>query len=119
MKEEKFKIIQFIREFIIRVDKELNNFPKKDIEIKNKIRNDAQSLASDTSFPQSQRVADGRLRACQPFWYDYCADRRAVLNGRDTAVYRWRQFYEARADCRREACECRPNSVGQGSGVQV
>ena len=34
IKEEKFKIIQFIREFIIRVDKELDNFPKKDIEIK-------------------------------------------------------------------------------------
>ena len=38
MKEEKFKIIQFIRELIIRVDKELDNFPKKDIEIKNRIR---------------------------------------------------------------------------------
>lgn len=39
MKEEKFKIIQFIRELIIKVDKELDNFPKKDIEIKNRIRN--------------------------------------------------------------------------------
>ena len=44
MKEEKFKIIQFIREFIIRVDKELDNFPKKDIEIKNKIRNESYDL---------------------------------------------------------------------------
>lgn len=44
MKEEKFKIIQFIREFIIRVDKELENFPKKDIEIKNKIRNESYDL---------------------------------------------------------------------------
>lgn len=31
MREEKFKVIQFIREFIIRTDKELDNFPKKDI----------------------------------------------------------------------------------------
>ena len=39
MKEEKFKIIQFIRELILTVDKELDNFPKKDIELKNRIRN--------------------------------------------------------------------------------
>lgn len=44
MKEEKFKILQFIREFIIRVDKEMDNFPKKDIEIKNKIRNESYDL---------------------------------------------------------------------------
>lgn len=44
MREEKFKIIQFIREFIIVIEKELNNFPKKDIEIKNHIREDTYEL---------------------------------------------------------------------------
>ena len=39
MKEEKFKIINFIRDLIIYIDKELDNFPRKDIEIKNRIRN--------------------------------------------------------------------------------
>lgn len=39
MKEEKFKIIQYIRELIINIDNNLNNFPKKDIELKNRIRN--------------------------------------------------------------------------------
>ena len=39
MREEKFKVIQFIRELILRIDKELENFPKKDIELKNRIRN--------------------------------------------------------------------------------
>lgn len=38
MKPEKFKVIQFIRELILSVDKELENFPKKDIELKNRIR---------------------------------------------------------------------------------
>ena len=38
MKVEKFKIIQFIRELIIMIDKEMDNFPKKDIELKNRIR---------------------------------------------------------------------------------
>lgn len=39
MKEEKFKIINFIRSLIIYIDKELSNFPRKDIELKNRIRN--------------------------------------------------------------------------------
>lgn len=38
MTDEKFKVLQFIRELIIRIDVELKNFPKKDIEIKQKIR---------------------------------------------------------------------------------
>ena len=44
MKEEKFKVIQFAREFIIKVDKELDNFPRKDFEIKTKIRNSSFEL---------------------------------------------------------------------------
>ena len=44
MKEEKFKVIQFIRNLIINIDKNLENFPKKDIEIKNRIRNNSYDL---------------------------------------------------------------------------
>ena len=39
MKEEKFKVINFIRELIVYLDKYLDNFPRKDIELKNRIRN--------------------------------------------------------------------------------
>ena len=38
MKEEKFKVIQFIRELLYKIESELDNFPKKDIEIKNRIK---------------------------------------------------------------------------------
>ena len=38
MKEEKFKVIQFIREMIVAIDGQLVNFSKKDIELKNRIR---------------------------------------------------------------------------------
>lgn len=38
MKTEKFKAINLIRELIIRIDNSLDNFPKKDIEIKSRIR---------------------------------------------------------------------------------
>lgn len=44
MVEEKFKVIQFIRELIIRIDKELKNYPKKDIEIKQRIRSNTYDL---------------------------------------------------------------------------
>lgn len=44
MIEEKFKVIQFIRELIIRIDKELKNYPKKDIEIKQRIRSNTYDL---------------------------------------------------------------------------
>ena len=38
MVTEKFKIIQQIRELLIMIDKNMVNFPKKDIELKNRIR---------------------------------------------------------------------------------
>ena len=39
MKEEKFRVLTFIRELVVYLDKYLENFPKKDIEIKNRIKN--------------------------------------------------------------------------------
>ena len=44
MKEEKFKTIQFIRELVIYVDAQLENFPKKDIEIKNQIKSESYEM---------------------------------------------------------------------------
>lgn len=56
MREGKFKVIQFIRELILRIDKELENFPKKDIELKNRIRNstfDLLELSYETNSIQN------------------------------------------------------------------
>lgn len=44
MKKEKFKVINNIRELLVIIDNELDNFPKKDIEIKNRIRNNSYDL---------------------------------------------------------------------------
>lgn len=44
MKEEKFKVIEFIRKLIIYLDELLDNFPKKDIELKNRIRQNSYDL---------------------------------------------------------------------------
>ena len=38
MKEERFKSIQFVRELILYLDNMLEGFPKKDLEIKRKIK---------------------------------------------------------------------------------
>lgn len=44
MKTEKFKVIQFIRELLILIDNQMDNFPKKDIELKNRIRMNSYDL---------------------------------------------------------------------------
>ena len=44
MKEEKFKAINLIRELIVRIDANLDNFPRKDIEIKNKLRSETYDI---------------------------------------------------------------------------
>ena len=44
MKTEKFKVIQFIRKLLIIIDKNMENFLKKDLELKNKIRNNTYDL---------------------------------------------------------------------------
>lgn len=44
MKEEKFKIIQFIREFALKIENELINFPKQEIEIKRRIREETYDM---------------------------------------------------------------------------
>ena len=41
MKPEKFKIIKFSKELIVDIDNYLDNFPRKDLELKNKIKNTA------------------------------------------------------------------------------
>ena len=38
MKKEKFKVINLIRELILLIDSNMENFPKKEIELKNRIR---------------------------------------------------------------------------------
>lgn len=44
VKEEKLKAIQFIRELIIYIDKMLENFPKKDLEISRLIKEESYQM---------------------------------------------------------------------------
>lgn len=44
MKEEKFKVIDFIRELIVYMDLHLQNFPRKEIELKTKLKMESYEL---------------------------------------------------------------------------
>ena len=44
IKEEKFKVIQFIRELILYLDEMLEGFPKKDIEISRNIKQESYDM---------------------------------------------------------------------------
>ena len=44
MKTEKFRVIQFIREFIVASDKVFENYPKSELELKNRLRNNTYDL---------------------------------------------------------------------------
>ena len=55
MKTEKFKVIQFIRELLILIDNQMDNFPKKDIELKNRIRMNSYDLLEITYEANSMK----------------------------------------------------------------
>ena len=67
MQQEKFKVIGFIRDLINNVDKNLENFPKKDIEIKNRIRNasyDLLELAYEANTTEDDAIKISIINKC-------------------------------------------------------
>lgn len=91
MKEEKFKIIQYIRELIVNIDNNLDNFPKKDIELKNRIRNISYDLleiayeANTIQNKEEKRKLLERLIAklkLTDFLLNICYDKKIINNKR-------------------------------------
>ena len=89
MKEEKFKIINFVRELIIYIDKNLENFPKKDIELKNRIRNNSYDLLELTYKANVTRSEIYKLRLLEDviskvkiidFLLNLCYDKQIINN---------------------------------------
>ncbi len=62
MKEEKFKTIQFVRELIVHIDKQLENFPKKDIEIKHEIKLETYELLKTAYIANTTSDRETRIR---------------------------------------------------------
>ena len=89
MKEEKFQVINFIRKLILEIDKELNNFPKKDIELKNRIRNISYDLlelsyeANTSNNIQTKEVLLEKIIAkikILDFLLNLCYDKMIINN---------------------------------------
>lgn len=89
MKEERFQVINFIRKLLVVVDKELSNFPKKDIELKNRIRNTSYDLlelsyeANTTSDIKSKEILLERMIAkikILDFLLNLCYDKMIINN---------------------------------------
>lgn len=91
MKEEKFKIIQYIRELILNIDNNLDNFPKKDIELKNRIRNSSYDLLEIAYEANTIREKDEKLKLLYKliaklkvvdFLINICYDKQIINNKR-------------------------------------
>ena len=88
MREEKFKIINFIRELIINIDKNLDNFPKKDIELKNRLRNNSYDLleiaykANATNEEKRIELIDDIIAKIKviDFLLNMCYDKQIINN---------------------------------------
>ena len=91
MKEEKFKIIQYIRELIINIDENLDNFPKKDIEIKNRIRNASYDILEVAYMANTAKEKETKLELlCKliaklkviDFLLNLCFEKQIINNKR-------------------------------------
>ena len=91
MKEEKFKIIQYIRELILNIDNNLDNFPKKDIELKNRIRNSSYDLLEIAYEANTIGEKDEKLKLLYKliaklkvvdFLINICYDKQIINNKR-------------------------------------
>ena len=89
MKEEKFQVINFIRKLILEIDKELSNFQKKDIELKNRIRNTSYNLlelsyeANTTSNEKNKEALLEKIIAkikVLDFLLNLCYDKMIINN---------------------------------------
>ena len=89
MKQEKFKVINFIMELIVTIDKELINFPKKDIELKNRIRNNSYDIlelsyeANTTSNIENEEILLEKIIAkikILDFLLNLCYDKMIINN---------------------------------------
>ncbi len=89
MKEEKFKVIQYIRNLLIVIDKELDNFPKKDIELKNRIRSSSYDLLELTYEANSTNNKSRKVELLEKvvakikildFLINLCYDKEIINN---------------------------------------
>ena len=90
MKQDKFKVLNLIKDLIVYIDEKLINFPKKEVELKHKIKQTAYELllnvylANNTSNIHKridlQEVCISYIKMLD-FMFNLCYDRH-IINGK-------------------------------------
>ena len=95
IKEEKFKIIEFIRELIIYIEQNLDNFSKKDIELKNRLRKNSYELLEISYLANLTKNKEEKLKLLKTiiskvkiidFLLNICYDKE-IINGKKYAKF--------------------------------
>ncbi len=90
MKYEKFKIANLLKEFIINIDNYLTNFPKKEIELKHKIKDNSYDLLLiiyegniTTNIKRKQELQEKAIAKVKyiDFLINMCYDKE-IINGK-------------------------------------
>ena len=90
MKSERFKIIKLVKEFIIRVEENLVNFPNKEMELKRKIKETSYGIllkvynANITSDKEKKKALQEEIIAeikYIDFLINLCYDKK-IINGK-------------------------------------
>lgn len=90
MKQDKFKVVNLIKELIVNIDQNLINFPKKEVELKHKIKESAYNLlllsyeANNTTNMKKRVELQERCIAYIKyidFLFNLCYDKQ-IINGK-------------------------------------
>lgn len=90
MKQDKFKVVNLIKELIVNIDQNLLNFPKKEVELKHKIKESAYNLlllsyeANNTTNMKKRVELQERCIAYIKyidFLFNLCYDKQ-IINGK-------------------------------------
>lgn len=90
MKQDKFKITNLIKELILNIEQNLLNFPKKEIELKHKIKESSYNLLLVTYEANNTTDIDRRVELQErciayvkylDFLFNLCYDKQ-IINGK-------------------------------------
>ena len=84
MKQEKFKIVNLIKDLIVYIDQSILNFPKKEIELKHKIKDTAYNLLLYSYEANNRSNVEKKIELqekCIAYikYLDFLLDRKSVV----------------------------------------
>lgn len=95
MKQEKFKIVNLIKDLIVYIDQSILNFPKKEIELKHKIKDTAYNLLLYSYEANNRSNAEKKIELQEKciayikyldFLFNLCYEKQ-IINGKRYLKY--------------------------------